>query len=145
VVVVGAPRGRDGKPAFGFDPRLLQRYREARAVAFAVLDVAPPELRGYLARPQVTLAGEPEERAPAGEGPLLLFTTADAASALLGRPLETALPGAAGLPVDAQLGITEGPVPFPARNVVAVLRGADPARRETYVALGAHNDHVGTA
>jgi hypothetical protein len=33
----------------------------------------------------------------------------------------------------------------PARNVVAVLRGSDPALRGSYVALGAHNDHVGVA
>jgi hypothetical protein len=145
VVVVGAPLGRDGRPAFGFDPRLLQRYRGAKAVAFAVLDVAPPELRAYLSQPQVTLREDPAEAEPPREGPLLLFTTAEAASALLGRPVEGALPGAPGQPVDARLGITESPTAFPARNVVAVLRGADPARRNTYVALGAHNDHVGTA
>jgi len=31
----------------------------------------------------------------------------------------------------------------PARNVVAVLPGSDPARRGEYVAVTAHNDHVG--
>jgi hypothetical protein len=30
-----------------------------------------------------------------------------------------------------------------ARNVVAILRGSDPALRGEYVAIGAHNDHVG--
>jgi hypothetical protein len=35
------------------------------------------------------------------------------------------------------------PVKFPARNVVAILRGSDPALRGEYVALTAHNDHVG--
>jgi hypothetical protein len=34
-------------------------------------------------------------------------------------------------------------VPFPARNVVAVLRGRDPRLRGEYVSLTAHNDHVG--
>lgn len=32
-----------------------------------------------------------------------------------------------------------------ARNVVAVLPGRDPARRGEYVAMGAHNDHLGVA
>jgi putative aminopeptidase FrvX len=32
---------------------------------------------------------------------------------------------------------------FPARNVVAVLRGREPGLRGTYVAVTAHNDHVG--
>lgn len=31
-----------------------------------------------------------------------------------------------------------------ARNVIAVLRGSDPVLRDEYVAVGAHNDHVGT-
>lgn len=33
--------------------------------------------------------------------------------------------------------------PGSARNVVAILRGSDPALRAEYVAIGAHNDHVG--
>src|SRR5205814_1443100 len=33
--------------------------------------------------------------------------------------------------------------PAPARNVVAILPGSDPKLRGTYVALGAHSDHVG--
>lgn len=144
VVVVGAPRGRDGEPAFGFDSRMLPRFRDARAVVFAVLDVAPAELRAYLTQPQTTMAEAGDEAAAPRTGPLLVFATAEAASAILGRPVATALPGVAGLAVDARLGIAEAPVPFPARNVVAVLRGADPARGSTYVALGAHNDHVGT-
>jgi hypothetical protein len=32
---------------------------------------------------------------------------------------------------------------FPARNVIAVLQGSDPALRGQYVLVGAHNDHVG--
>ena len=31
-----------------------------------------------------------------------------------------------------------------ARNVIAVIRGSDPVLRDEYVAIGAHNDHVGT-
>jgi Zn-dependent M28 family amino/carboxypeptidase len=33
--------------------------------------------------------------------------------------------------------------PFTAYNVVAVVRGSDPALSRTYVALGAHYDHIG--
>jgi Zn-dependent M28 family amino/carboxypeptidase len=33
--------------------------------------------------------------------------------------------------------------PTPGRNVVAVLRGSDPALAGEYVAIGAHSDHVG--
>ena len=38
---------------------------------------------------------------------------------------------------------TRAPIAYPARNVVAVLRGRDPASRAQYVSLTAHNDHVG--
>jgi hypothetical protein len=32
---------------------------------------------------------------------------------------------------------------YPVRNVVAVLRGADPALNRTYVSVSAHHDHIG--
>jgi hypothetical protein len=34
--------------------------------------------------------------------------------------------------------------PGTARNVIGIIRGSDPALRDEYVAIGAHNDHVGT-
>ncbi len=36
-----------------------------------------------------------------------------------------------------------GGPPGTARNVVAILRGSDPALRDEFVAIGAHNDHIG--
>ncbi len=33
--------------------------------------------------------------------------------------------------------------PGTARNVIGILRGSDPALRNEYVAIGAHNDHIG--
>ena len=33
--------------------------------------------------------------------------------------------------------------PAPARNVVAILPGSDPKLKGEYVAIGAHNDHIG--
>lgn len=35
------------------------------------------------------------------------------------------------------------PATYPARNVIAILRGTDPTLNHTYVAVGAHNDHLG--
>jgi len=35
------------------------------------------------------------------------------------------------------------PREYPARNVIAILRGSDPELRDEYVLVGAHNDHVG--
>jgi hypothetical protein len=60
---------------------------------------------------------------------------------MLGAPLATAQLGAAGRSVTAALVFEEAEAP--ARNVVAVLPGGDPRVKGEYVALGAHNDHVG--
>jgi hypothetical protein len=37
----------------------------------------------------------------------------------------------------------ETPTEYPARNVVAMIRGSDLKLRDEYVAIGAHNDHIG--
>lgn len=39
--------------------------------------------------------------------------------------------------------LAPGANPDYARNVVAILRGSDPVLRNEYVAIGAHNDHLG--
>jgi hypothetical protein len=39
--------------------------------------------------------------------------------------------------------LPQGTNPDYARNVVGILRGSDPALRDEYVAIGAHNDHLG--
>ncbi|MBC7897306.1 MAG: M28 family peptidase, partial [Cytophagaceae bacterium] len=44
--------------------------------------------------------------------------------------------------VNASLDFVELPSQF-ARNVVAIIPGSDPVLRHQYVAIGAHNDHVG--
>jgi hypothetical protein len=45
--------------------------------------------------------------------------------------------------VQGTIAFRDVPAPFPARNVVAILPGSDAALRGQYVAVGAHNDHVG--
>src|SRR5205085_309729 len=35
------------------------------------------------------------------------------------------------------------PVPDPARNVIGIVPGSDPKLKGEYVAIGAHNDHIG--
>ncbi|HTD61853.1 MAG TPA: M20/M25/M40 family metallo-hydrolase, partial [Gemmatimonadaceae bacterium] len=55
----------------------------------------------------------------------------------------TLTPGATGATVSGHFDFARSPVPYPARNVVAVLRGSDPRLRGEYVSLTAHNDHVG--
>jgi len=59
----------------------------------------------------------------------------------LGVPMDNARPGTVGrtLHGDIRYTITDSP----ARNVVAILPGSDPKLKNEYVAIGAHNDHLG--
>ncbi|NJD11860.1 MAG: M20/M25/M40 family metallo-hydrolase [Gemmatimonadetes bacterium] len=75
--------------------------------------------------------------------PVTLRITAAAAARLLGKPLAGLTPGTQGGAVRARLDYVEQAVPQYARNVVAVIRGSDPQLAGEYVAIGAHNDHVG--
>ena len=69
--------------------------------------------------------------------------TRDAAAMLFkGKPVEGLSPGATGSVVTASLDFVELPTEW-ARNVVAILPGSDPKLKYQYVAIGAHNDHVG--
>ena len=69
--------------------------------------------------------------------------TRAAAAQLFGRRTIDGLPlGTTGASVSASLDFIELPTEW-ARNVVAVIPGSDPVLKHQYVAIGAHNDHVG--
>jgi hypothetical protein len=74
-----------------------------------------------------------------------VFALAAASPKLFGKPVNELTVGVSGNPltIDAKVAVT--PSPFQARNVVAILPGSDPALRNSYVAIGAHSDHVGMA
>jgi hypothetical protein len=77
------------------------------------------------------------------EGPLGLFVSREAAAWLAGAPLDQADPGTAGATLTGSFGFVQEPARYPARNVVAIVRGSDPELQDEYVAIGSHNDHVG--
>ncbi|AHG88220.1 peptidase M28 [Gemmatirosa kalamazoonensis] len=66
-----------------------------------------------------------------------------AAARLFDRPLDGLTVGTAGKPVSGSWSYAWKISPTPARNVIAVLPGTDPARAGEYVLVSAHNDHVG--
>ncbi|HEY5218666.1 MAG TPA: hypothetical protein VIJ16_02600, partial [Gemmatimonadaceae bacterium] len=78
---------------------------------------------------------------PLPEQAATLTISEHAADVLLGAPVAQASKGTLGKTVRGNPKFTEKPAP--ARNVVAILRGSDPALRGEYVAIGAHNDHIG--
>jgi glyoxylase-like metal-dependent hydrolase (beta-lactamase superfamily II) len=72
-----------------------------------------------------------------------LWVTRKIATEMLGADPAILKPGATGALLSGYFDIARTPVAHPARNVIAVLRGSDPKLRGQYVALSAHNDHVG--
>jgi hypothetical protein len=51
--------------------------------------------------------------------------------------------GTEGRTLTGSLAISRVPAPYPSRNVIGILPGADARLRGEYVAVGAHNDHIG--
>jgi hypothetical protein len=136
--------GTDGPDAWQFwsqlGPQVYQRYTSARGLLFASLEAIPANLRDYLGSPQI---GMPNPLAPPATLPVM-WVSREAAQRLLGGSVDRALPGTPGrAPVTIVAGHERVPTDAPARNVVAMVRGSDPALRGKYVALGAHSDHDG--
>ena len=133
VVVFTLPRGwqtnRGG---------LTQRYLGAGGLVVATYDSMPPEVRADLSEPSTALSGS----TPTLQVPGFLYASRAMAEAMLGAPLGTLAVGTAGRTISGNINYSESPSPG-SRNVIAMIRGSDPALRGQYVAIGAHSDHVG--
>ena len=169
VVLPGAPEpaaGRGGgRGGFGAAPP--SRFADAVAVAVVNLDELNDKQRAALNIPiaatQTTApnAGRGGRGGRGGNAPApdtltllrqqiaqlmpqasLRITRAAAARLFGGRSVASLAPGSPGGNVTASLDFVEEPSDW-ARNVVAIIPGSDPVLRNQYVAIGAHNDHVG--
>ena len=153
----GAPGG--GGRGFAFGPN---RFADAAAVATADLDALTDAQRIAINTPTVATnlggRGAPpaNPNAPMDSIALLkaqlnalapaavIRLTKAAAARLFGdRQLDGLTMGTRGGTVAASLDYLELPSDY-ARNVVAIIPGSDLALKGQYVAVGAHNDHVGT-
>ncbi len=142
VVLLLPPLGANGQPAFRFwGVQRTNPYPTAAAVAIASLDVTPASIREYVQEEQAEMASSRAAGEPVSPG---FLVTMAAAERMLGAAPAGLRPGAAGRTVTGAASFAARPTPFPARNVVAVLRGSDPRLRDEYVVVSAHNDHVGT-
>jgi hypothetical protein len=115
-----------------------ERFRTAAGVVVATLDAIDPSTRLTLEEIGAQLAG-----GGAPETPAFMYAGSRVAEALLGAPLSMLRAGTEGKTVSGNVGFVDAPVTDPARNVVAILRGSDPALSGELVAIGAHNDHEG--
>jgi len=110
------------------------------AVVATIEEIAPQalQLATHPREGQVTLKIPPAGSQP---GAVSLTLTPSAAQTLLGVDPMSATKGQAGKSATLHLVFDEESAP--ARNVVAIIPGSDAKLRSEYVALGAHNDHVG--
>lgn len=118
----------------GFN-RWYRMYQSAAARAIIVGNTMPPALTVSVMTPDMAFANS--------VAPIDLYTTVALAESILGTSLGSATVGAAGEPVTTDLQFTD--TPRPGRNVVAIVRGSDPALAGEYIVLGAHSDHLGVS
>lgn len=129
----------NGAPAAAVNrAQTTERFRTAAGIVVATLDAFDSAIRLDLQDTGAQLASGERKEAPA-----FMYAGSRVAEALLGAPPSTLRPGAEGKTVSGNVGFVDTPVPDPARNVVAILRGSDPALSGQLVAIGAHNDHDG--
>jgi hypothetical protein len=145
VVVVARPGGRGrGRGGFGGGRgRGAGANPLADAAGIATIESGEAwtaAVQGAKPRPGNVVFKNPAA-APAPEAAATLTIDEHAAEVLLGVPVAQATKGMLGKTVKGNPRFTEKPAP--ARNVVAILRGSDPALKGEYVAIGAHNDHIG--
>ncbi|HEX9631649.1 MAG TPA: M28 family peptidase [Gemmatimonadales bacterium] len=134
-VVFGAPTSPGD--VIGMINALPARYPDAAGIALAFLEfLSPTEVSG-LTTPQ----GTREVDLPTG--PVGVLITMNTAARMLGTPLGGATVGRGTGALDGVAGFVVLPLPYPARNVVGIVRGSDPAMSHQFVAIGAHNDHEG--
>ncbi|WP_373069417.1 M28 family peptidase [Gemmatimonas sp.] len=167
VVLRPNPNGARGGPGQAFAVRgggapARSRFDDAVAIATIDLDALTPTQRVALNEPLVATSSAPGRAAPTGaaRGPVdsiallkaqlaalqpqsTIRLTRDAAARLFKRRnIDGLSAGVKGGTVTASLDFVELPTEW-ARNVVAVVPGSDPVLKHQYVAIGAHNDHVG--
>ena len=130
-----------GAPLWNVNRRqIVNRFSSAAAIAVVQLDAAPPAYVDQVYRaPQIGVAGSTESQ----PSPSYFYVNRAAATVLLGTDPAGLQPGAKGRVVNGRIAFADSRAP--GRNVIAILPGSDPALRGEYVAIGAHNDHIGTS
>jgi len=113
----------------------------AAGIALVALDSFPRQFQGFLRRPRAFL----DDGQGPPPGPSAFLITSATGTKLFATPLSELAPGSAGNSVAISVRFTVALVPEPARNVVGIIPGSDRKLTGQYVAIGAHNDHIGLA
>ncbi|MEO8560668.1 MAG: M28 family peptidase [bacterium] len=111
------------------------RFGGAAALLVVGLQRLPPA-----AIPQVAHSTALRESMTPSPAPSSILITPRVASLILGS-MDSVKTGAVGKALSGSIVLREEQAP--GRNVVAILPGSDPVLKSEYVAVGAHNDHIG--
>ena len=111
------------------------RFGGAAAVFVAGLQRLPPQVI-----PQVAHSTAMRDDATPVSGPSSVLVTPKVLSLLFGSA-DSIKTGTVGKSFSGKIVLNEEQAP--GRNVVAILPGSDPTLKGEYVAIGAHNDHIG--
>jgi hypothetical protein len=134
IIVVSSPGGLRV-------PRLPAGSPLAGAAGFALSigGVVPPQFVEFFRNPGMTLPDG--QQGPAQSVPATMVLSPSALKTIFGAEPAALTPGQVGKSLTTDLSFSD--VPAPAYNLVAMIPGADAALAGQFVAIGAHNDHVG--
>jgi Predicted aminopeptidases len=129
-----------------FQSPAYQRYRSSIAGALTTVTLRGPQLSDAVTRPALQGTAislrSPQNAAPSGRfRAFAISATNSAGDAFFGAPISSLKKGTLGKTISLNIHQTEAP--RPGRNVVAILPGSDPKLKNEYIAIGAHNDHIG--
>jgi hypothetical protein len=128
---------------FGFGPNSLRAFNSVTRLmpgATAVAVILPQQFLPFVARP-TQFVDNPGVTQPLTR--VTIFFTPTSVAKVFDDPIAQLKSGTAGKAISFAIRSKTDPVPYPARNVVAILPGSDPKLKGEYVAIGAHNDHIG--
>lgn len=113
------------------------RFNSIGGLVVADQDVISPAVHARLAHPRPTTDTTRQL------SPMVVSVTRATAGEIMGAQLDGMRAGVHGRPLQGGVDLSFVPTAYPARNVIGILPGRDPALRGEYVATSAHNDHVG--
>lgn len=143
VVVLMTPLRPDGKPSYlNMRQPMSFRYQGSAGIAVVAMDgMTESDWKPLLNIGQMLEdpAGEPVDIiAPFG----FMYVTKAMANAMMGASIDGMKPGTPGKTVTGAPAF-DSVRAVPGRNVIGIVEGSDPKLRGEYVAMGAHNDHIG--
>ena len=145
VVVLSVPTDAMGKPRWsGTRQPSTGRYRTAHAVAIVGMDgMAPSDWIPLMEEGDDLLndPSDPPDLSRVGMAVGFLYVSNTMGEAMMGGSLANMAPGTLGRVIGGGMGYDT--TRTTARNVIGIIPGSDPALRGQFVAIGAHNDHVG--